>query len=561
MRVSVRALACVVALTAGVAAAPPAAAAPPSKRSTVEQQAGREPSISFLAHPELRFTAEARLTLDPRTAKRSTMRVDQPAARGGFRMVSQEVYTAANPYPYSITDGVDPRLHEVYAASTPGVRSDDYKFTNWLHAEEPDVELTAESPERFPALAGWLGLGPEPDLSTRLATVHAGRGTPEELAKVDARGKLVTLAVPQEITLDELATAIRNVKAAGGRLVYVVPMRPDAQLTAVAGPPDELPTFVLPTLVGGGVTGSRFVALSAKGGLTARLATKLTSRYRYDVAAIDHRAIRAVPNYDQATKDLAAVRARYYGYTRPGIRNVYSSLTLQGVELHQLRSARLAVPGERVEYFTPGRWNLSVSNWEHNIADDLHATPWNLRRGGNGTLEWNKAVHTPTFTGTTRDDQGEHPWVWRNDDLIHVFVPLYGDAAGHPPGAIRRGRPRPGYDQPVPERHLGEDRGQARRRRLPGAGGEGVAPAHHHRDPDRAVVAAGDQRVGSLDVQLGGPAERGRGAAADHGRLRAGGRPAEHRAGRQGVLLPGHGEAPGRLGQRRGHEAGGAGLL
>jgi hypothetical protein len=356
----------------------------------VTPRSGQEPSFSFLARPELRFTADARLTLDARTAKPSTMRVDQPAARGGFRMISQEVRTAASPYPYSIVDGVDPWFHEVYAASTPGVRSDAYKFTNWLHAEEPDVELTAESPERFPARAGWLGLGPEPDLSTRLATVHAGRGTPAELAKVDARGKLVTLAVPWETTLDELATAIRNVKAAGRRLVYVVPIRPDAQLAAVAGPPDKLPTFVLPTLVGGGVTGSRFVALSAKGGLTARLATKLTSRYRYEVAAIDHRAIRAVPNYDQATKDLGAVRTRYYGYTNPGIRNVYSSLTLQDVELYQLMSARLAVPGERVEYFKPGRWNLSVSNWEHNIADDLHATPWNLRRGGNGTLEWNK---------------------------------------------------------------------------------------------------------------------------------------------------------------------------
>jgi hypothetical protein len=394
---------------------------------------GLEPTLTFLSHPELRVTRDTVLPLDARIGKRIAMRIDQPAAKGGFRVVSHHARTKGLDLPFSFATTADRRFHEFYAASVPGVKSKAYSFSNWMHAEEASVELTVTTPRKFEVAAGWLDL-PTPDIDAALGAVYGGQGRPEDLAKIDAKGKLVTLALRYDLTWEDVVERLANVKAAGGRVAFAVPVEADGSVAngfAAGHAAAEPPGLPLPTLFGGSVTTLRFLDLTRKGAATVRLVTKSLSRYRYEVAANEKGRIPAVLNYDRKTRNLAAVRSRYFGYRGVDLPlSVYSTINVGGQELSPFFYIPVPAGSERVEYFTPGLWRHTVAN-DDLYYDELRSEPAPLRAGATQKLEWNKAVFGPSFTGTTEDERGTHPWVWRTGGLLDVTVPLYGDAAGH----------------------------------------------------------------------------------------------------------------------------------
>ena len=373
-----------------------------------------------------RSPATPPLAFDARTGKRVSMAIDQPAAKGGARAVTHEVTPVGMPEPFTFSTGLDPRFHEIYAASTPGVRSSVYAFANWLHAVEPDIDLTATAPQRFPVAAGWLGL-PNPELDVALGAVHGGAGTPAELAKVDAKGKLVTLALPDDLSWEDVVVRLANVKAAGGRIALAVAVEPASLLrspSAAAPAPDD---FAVPTLIGFGDTALRFVESTKKPGVTTKLVTKQASRYRYEVSANSPGSIPAALNYDRKTKDLAAVKARYFGH--PGLPGTRANLAAMVVG-DRLVTAYVwdtqPTATERIEYFTPGRWELASENLD-NYPDSLFGHVADFKVGTPSTVEWDKAAYAPTFANPF---DGE-PWARRTGGLIDVTVPFFGDASGH----------------------------------------------------------------------------------------------------------------------------------
>ncbi len=400
--------------------------------------AGQDDSVTEVAHPEFRFTGPAKVALDARWGKPIRMSIDQPAANGGQRTVSHSMLTRADPRPFVYTSVHDPRFSAIYAASVPGVRSKSYAFHNWLHAEDPIVSMTAVAPESFPVMADWLDL-PTPAMDVRLDAVHGGTGTVEDLAKVDARGKLVTMILSRDVDEAEFLRRIGNVKAAGGRLLLIEPRFDGAasaawlkrlRATTRAAEPDEgLP---MPTMFGFGVSTARFVALTSRPGAKAHVKTLSSQKYRYEIATHVRNAIPATLNFDTKTKDLAVVRSRYHA--QPGTDAGHSQLpeiTLGGEVVNP--SFYFSVPSgvERTEYFTPGLWTHVNSRWGMSIHD-LVAEKSRLRRGGKHTLEWNKAAFGPAFTEGYLDLSGQRtPWVRRANGEINVAVPLFSDAAGH----------------------------------------------------------------------------------------------------------------------------------
>jgi len=404
----------------------------------VTPRAGLEPTLTFMANPEIKITRNTTLTFDGRTGKRVSMAIDQPAAKGGLRVVSHSAQPKAVDFPYLFATVVDPRFNEVYAASTPGVRSSAYAFTNWLHAVEPDIDLNATGPQKFPVAASWLDL-PTPDLNVSLGVVYGGAGTPADLAKVDAKGKLVALGLSYDLTWEDVVARLKNVKAAGGRVALAVPveangrlaglLRAQAQRTAAGEEaPEEL---ALPTLFGQSDTVLRFLEQSKKAGATASLVTKLNSKHRYEVAASAAGSIPPVLNYDRQTKDLAAVKARYFGHQ--GIntrRSTYAAATIGGQVINPFVSDSVPTATERTEYFSPGVWEQWSEGWDF-FGDALYAPPAQLKAGPATTIEWNKAAYGTAFTGNANDELGQHPWAQRVGNLIDVTLPLYSDSAGH----------------------------------------------------------------------------------------------------------------------------------
>ncbi len=396
---------------------------------------GLEPNMVLLSHPELQLARNTAITLDGRTAKRLSMRVDQPAASGGLVAVMHLIRASTGEF--ADVNMVDPRFSEIYAASTPGVRSANYTFGAWRNAEEPVIALTAEAPQRFPVETGWLAED-GPDFSGRLDAVNGGQGRPEDLAKIDAKGKIVMLGLPGDLSWEDLLQRLKNVKAAGGRYGYVIPLMPTSQIAselqararrAAAEPPEPEP-LPLPTFLGRSVTAERLLALTAQGTVTVDLATKQTSKHRYEVVATAPNSIPTALTFDRATKDLAAVRTRYLGH--PGVdasRAVHPLTVVNGTVIDPMVFTFAKTGTERTEYFTPGTW--IQESFGRVYGDNMVEGPRQLRVGGDHSLDWGKAVFTPTLRGEVTDDLGTHPWVHRTPSLLGVTIPFYSDAAGH----------------------------------------------------------------------------------------------------------------------------------
>ena len=388
--------------------------------------------MTFLAHPELRVDADTAVMLDASKASRISMGVEQQGAHGGTRGIFQSIEPPGLQGAVGTMREAEPLFEELYAGSVPGASSDAYKFTNWLHAEEPEVELIAEAPERFRTEARWIG-DSRPDLSGRVAVVSGGSGTPEELAKVDARGKLVVVAATSDFSYDFVVSRARNVADAGGKLVYFAITAPGA---AFAGsPPASRRTktaseIVPPVLAASGPTAQRFLALAKADRASATFNSKAVTRYRYEVVATESGAIPQVLHYHPKNAELAAVRTRYFAATAEQ-RVVDAQLQRGRLTFFPLTPSRVSPPSERTEYFSPGHWTLSNTGRDDAVYDHLVAWPRELRAGQRYDMEWNKPVHTPALQGTYFDGFNERPWAWQRYGTMNANIPLLADAAGN----------------------------------------------------------------------------------------------------------------------------------
>jgi subtilisin family serine protease len=149
---------------------------------------------------------------------------------------------------------------------------------------------------------------------------------------------------------------------------------------------------------------------------------------RFELAFPLKGRVPANPAYSVRTADLAAVTARYFGH-HPEAPPIAGASNIDfDVPVGTSFFSPVAPSSQRLEYFTPGTWALSVSA----ARDSGRFQDMKLAAGGSYQVEWNRAVLSPGFTGTTGSELGEnHPWAFRRSTLMSVSVPFYTDAAGH----------------------------------------------------------------------------------------------------------------------------------
>ncbi|MBM7775580.1 subtilisin family serine protease [Actinokineospora baliensis] len=392
-------------------------------------RAGQVPSYTLFANPSLKVgKANKAVSFDAREGKRASASTDQPEARGGV-WTSRFQFTVKDiPYPFSELWGFDPRFNEVYAFSARGVTSPGFGHADNYRLEQPDLELFGEGSQSFETIAYWLRGSASPVLDERLPVVHGGSGTAEDLAKVDARGKFVVLELPGTLTLDEAYRRIQAVKDAGGKYVGALPVE-TAGLNALSDGEDS----PLPSVILYDEPGKRFADAAKAGGLTARFVTRTSSKHRYELSYPATGKVPANLAHRETTASLAAVRMAYYEGTEaePPIAGAW--VEGLGGEIGTQWGLRAVPKAERTEYYTPGKWRLTVGSWwgiagegEEKIA---------LERGKSYRIEWGASVLAPAFPGTISNDLGEdHPWAWRKAELIDVTVPFFTDPGGHARG-------------------------------------------------------------------------------------------------------------------------------
>ncbi|MCK2240198.1 MULTISPECIES: S8 family serine peptidase [unclassified Crossiella] len=389
---------------------------------------GADATIAMVANPEVKITKAATVSFDTRQAKRVKVSSDQPAARSGYWLSQMRQRIKDNGLTYSFGWLLNPRFSEYYSHSV-GAGSPSFSYADNLRLEEADLELFTEGTQRQEIPVGWLRGSPDDPISTKLPSVYAGGGTVEELAKVEAKGKLVVIGLPGQTTFDEVYQRIRNIKAAGGLIVglYVTddqPFRAGARLAQEENP------AVLPSVRVFGSYGPKFAEYAKTGGQLS-LTTRRGSKYRYELSFPSPGKVPAKVDYPVKTADLAAITMAYHGFSETEPPIVGASVEALGDRLSTNWFTQAVASAERVEHYTPGNWEINVGGW-YGASGDLVGKV-KLEGGKSYRQEWNKAVNGPAFTGTTSNGVGDnHPWAHFKADLIDVTVPWWSDAAGHP---------------------------------------------------------------------------------------------------------------------------------
>ncbi|MBE1497956.1 subtilisin family serine protease [Amycolatopsis lexingtonensis] len=387
---------------------------------------GQEPSYSFLTHPELVLDHPVTQTLDARDGKPVSLEPDNPAARGGTQSVQRLSRITSCACVFADGFDLDPRFHEAFAATVPGTSSATFAFSQERRATEPDLELTADDGQPFAVRGVWLDSAAPAGTST-LPVLFGGGGTPEDLAGIDARGKLVVVRLPLGIRIDEAYQRLVNVENAGAKL-GVVTLDGGAAGTTVLG--GGLPTLHLPVVWGGlSVTARRFTELAKTGHASATVVSRPFPRFRYELGDGIEGQVAAPRVQRPKTGDLAEVRTAYHDNV-PGEVRYVAGREFFGRLVGYGYTEPVAAQQERVEYYSPGKWDsVWTSGFRGELTENL-----DLAAGKKYQLSWNKAVAGPSLRGLTVTHTGEQPrpWAWRKDGVFDLWLPLFGDAAGRP---------------------------------------------------------------------------------------------------------------------------------
>ncbi len=362
-------------------------------------------------------------TFDARDGKPVSLEPDNPAARGGTHSIERLSRVKACDCVYADGMDLDPRFQESFAATVPGTSSDTFAFSQERRATEPDLELTADDGKPFAVRGMWLQSA-APAGSTTLPVVSGGAGTPEDLAGIDAHGKLVVIEPPVGTPIAEVYQRLANVEQAGAKL-GLVSLSGDAAATTVLG--GGVPTLTMPTIWSGlSVTGQRLAELAKTGGASATVVSRPSPKFRYELGDSVERQVTTARVQRPKTRDLAEVRTAYHD-NAPGTVRYVAGREFFGRMVGYGYTEPVAEQQERLEYYSPGRWQ---AEWTGGYLGEL-AQRLDLAAGGKYRLAWNKAVAGPSFRWTQSIPQ-PRPWAARRGGVFDLLLPMFGDAAGRP---------------------------------------------------------------------------------------------------------------------------------
>jgi hypothetical protein len=395
----------------------------PRARYAIKADIAPEPADYALRmiHPELELKRATTLKLDGAQAKPVSISIDNPTARDGLWHSQMSFTSASEPdrYSYSSHLAFEPRFDKVYAYSVPGVSSPQLVYQDSFRLEEPMGELFGEGPQRFEVPVHWWNAKP-PAGTRRYVLAYGGQGRPEDLAGLSLNGKLVVLVVPTDFDGTQKNERIANARAAGAAAVAITDEHEQARTRAA----DDFPTLSLPPQTAG-----PFVDLAKAGG-EATLTVRDYSKQRYELVFPSKGKVPTTLAYSARTADLATVTARYFGQTHDAPPLVTASKLDTGVPVKYANVVTTAEPAsERIEYYTPGRWQLGVFT---SMIDQARHQELTLTAGTPARVDWGRAVLSPGFNGTSSSETGEnYPWAYRRGELMDITVPFYSDAAGH----------------------------------------------------------------------------------------------------------------------------------
>jgi hypothetical protein len=445
----------------------------------------------MISQPEIVLDGDTTQVLDARNGVPFSVAPDNAAARGGSYDISAVSKLRVCDCMGAYYVEVDPRFHEMFAATVPGARTDGFGMTHARRAAEPALELSADDGQPFEIRVDWLAEAPAG--AETLPVVFGGAGTPEDLAAIDAGGKLVVLEVPAGMDYPEIEQVVGNVKAAGGKFAMLSFV---GEATSMAMGGEDPAPLVLPTLYSvNGATAARFVAYAKNAGATASYVSRPLSTIRYELAYGVEGPVTTPQVRRPRTRDLAEVRTAYHDSV-PTDLGVAASMEL----FYTPRACRVGTGAQGVLHAghlaARLEFGLAGSVGRHAGVRGRAPQPDRLEQGGRG----------PVAAWT-------HPGVQRRG-MAAVGV-AQGRRVRHGAADVRRlggpaapVRPDGGchrIDQPVPGRHAGEhDTGPDLGQRPGARRGRGLPAGRREHSRRRPELATVDDSRRGLDLPLVG---------------------------------------------------------
>jgi hypothetical protein len=378
------------------------------------------PSRSMIALPGLNVTADTEVTFDARIGSRVSVTVpDQDAADRLGLVAAVTAVPDPDPHNQFAMVWLDlSRYDDVYVGTPPGAGDPDFIFARRQMLQEPELQVTATTPERFDLKAEWYDAH-SPRIVGRqaLVAVHVGAATPDDLAGLELTGKLALLDLPPQDGY-ELVPRLRQLADAGAA----------AALHVGEAPPfpryDVLP---LPTGFALGSGARRLAELKVGGTVNVNLRGLRVSPFRYDLSFPAREAIPARQDHRLRRRDLAQLRVTYASQGAPALGFTGASAFFYGFGLGAGGGASVPRPTIRDEYVTPGEWELN------SVGPVMFEQAWQVRHtyeaGRHYVIEWHKAVLGPAFPPDADDDFYQ---VVRDGDTISSVLLMFTDGQGNP---------------------------------------------------------------------------------------------------------------------------------
>jgi hypothetical protein len=371
--------------------------------------------LSAVAQTGIALTAPTAITLDARTAKPVTVAVaGEPTARQLARSQTLILASGTKVLRDTASGGADTPYY-AQTRAVPGVRFDTH--TTWAR---PDVTVTLAGRTPLAAVGSYTGLA-RPAVGVHdYSVVDGGQARPEELARVDVRGKIVLLRYDLD-SVDPL-DQMDAVAAAGGA---------GAVFSDVAG--GSLSPFAppIPMLTVSDITFADLAARVAAGPVTGRFTVNPPSPYSYQLLQTEQGRLPGGLTYLVDKAALARVDVQYRSYGGPGNAVVYSSPidVRTGLVLQWLT---VDTPLRRIEYYTAGQWSTELDFDGKQFASRFLTSTATYQAGRTYRREWNVAVVAPKLAGLPDgplgSDEPSLPAVARTGDTVTATIASLSDA-------------------------------------------------------------------------------------------------------------------------------------
>lgn len=373
--------------------------------------------VTLLGLPQVEITGDRTLRFDARQARPLKVVTPQDAQPRNVTMAWQRTLGQRS----IITGfGFNPQVTTRYsAAPTAPVTLGTFEFAAHVDLAEPHLTVDGINPrpvDGAPLLDGRL----------RTDLVDAGDGTPAELARAGARGKVVLI---RGVDGEDAGDKLRAAAAAGAKLVL---FRSDTDTFFTIGTSSPaLPAYTLEH------ADARHLLDRLKGRrVTLDMTGVPDSPYTYQLLLASQRSIPADLTYDTRRMSLATVDAEFHdagaGAPAADTRYAITPTALAAFSAYH----GVPTPFRRTDYLNTDTAGGQVT-WRHEAAPDLSG--WSPRgtmtnvgrtyRGGERAREvWFPAIVRPGLPATTADLAYGAP-ANRANDAIRVAIPHYADGS------------------------------------------------------------------------------------------------------------------------------------